>query len=511
MATSRSIAKGGLEAHTSPSAVGETHSIESSSAPARASGSPKVAHLAENLSAWFLVALLAWAQFPLGSNRPWAWSLLAVLVALNWLLWLPAAIADSESAMRAFRRIQVPALAMLAVLLWAYLQAVTWTPDAWHNAIWSVGSGIGGLRTSGSISMNRFSTVTEVMKLLTYLSAFWIAYVCARRHELARRLFVAIFVIGVAYAVYGLVLHFANTSQIQIFQDVPSAYGSDVVGGFVSKNSFATYDGISLMVGISFLLEMARQSIVTTRGSRTLSRSALQFMLGRGAAAVMGVLLLIAALMASDSRAGIAAMVVGLAILFSLTPASARTGAASWLYWGAAPIAALVIFLFLVEGGNVAERFASLFDSGAPREIRPVLWSAAERMIWDHPMLGVGLGAFRDAYNLYADEFFPFVVDRAHNDFLEFAAGLGLPAAITWWSAMALILVQCVRGAIARRRRQMYAIAGASSLGLVAFHSIFDFSLQMPAVSLLVAITLGVGFAQAFGTDRVQGTPASAI
>jgi len=34
----------------------------------------------------FLVVLVAWAPFPIGSNHPWSWTLLAIAVALNWAL-----------------------------------------------------------------------------------------------------------------------------------------------------------------------------------------------------------------------------------------------------------------------------------------------------------------------------------------------------------------------------------------------------------------------------------------
>jgi O-antigen ligase len=487
------------EVDTTDGSARAGYAAELSHAPRRGT----LVNVSEVLTAWFMIALLAWAQFPLGSNRPWAWSLLAALVAVNWVIWLPAAIADPESTLRALRKVRIPAAATVIVLLWALVQTATWTPSGWHNSIWAVGSEIPGLHLRGSISMNRYSTFTEIMKLATYLAAFWLAYVCARRADLARQLFIAIFVIGVGYAIYGLALHFVDTSQFQILEGTRSAYGSDVSGGFVSKNSFATFDGIILMVGLSLLLDSARQSIITTRGSRTMARSALQFALGPGAVAIVGVLLLTAALMASNSRAGILAMIIGLLALFSLfVITTARTATVSWLYTGGAALVLVLAFLFLIEGSNVAERFASLFETGAPREWRPIIWSSAERAIFDHPLQGVGLGAFRDSYNLYADEFVPYVVDRVHNDYLEFALGLGIPAALMWWGAMALVLLRCVQGALERRRRQIYAIAASSSFALVAFHSFFDFSLQMPAVSLLFSAIFGIGFAQSFATRR---------
>jgi O-antigen ligase len=107
------------------------------------------------------------------------------------------------------------------------------------------------------------------------------------------------------------------------------------------------------------------------------------------------------------------------------------------------------------------------------------------------------------AYPLYADQMFPYVMDRAHNDYLEFAAGLGLPAAIAWWSALGWCAFVCARALFIRRRNRIYAVAALGATAIVAFHSMFDFSLQMPAIALTYAVILGLGMAQSFPTRDV--------
>jgi O-antigen ligase len=97
-------------------------------------------------------------------------------------------------------------------------------------------------------------------------------------------------------------------------------------------------------------------------------------------------------------------------------------------------------------------------------------------------------------------------MDKAHNDILEFAAGFGLPAAFLWWGLLAWLVVICGRGVIVRRRYRMLPALGLAATILVAIHSIFDFSLQMPAVALTYAVILGIGVAQAFPTTKqMQG------
>jgi O-antigen ligase len=167
---------------------------------------------------------------------------------------------------------------------------------------------------------------------------------------------------------------------------------------------------------------------------------------------------------------------------------------------GTAAVVALLPLLFLVifNGETLNERVSLLLDSGTTDAVRLTLWAAAEHMIADAPWLGLGLGTFQDAYPLYATQVLPFVMDKAHCDYLEFAAGIGLPAAIAWWLAIMWLVVVCLRGVRSRHRDRLYPLIGIAATILVAVHSSVDFSLQLPAVALLYATLLGLGVAQAF-------------
>jgi len=154
--------------------------------------------------------------------------------------------------------------------------------------------------------------------------------------------------------------------------------------------------------------------------------------------------------------------------------------------------------LLAVNGDRLATRFADLFASGGADAERLALWEAARRMIADSPWLGLGLGTFQTAYPLYAQHPFPLVMDKALNDYLELAAGLGLPAAIALWSAIALFALRCARAVFVRHRNRQFAILGVGATVLVAVHSAADMSLQIPAVAATFAAILGLGVAQSF-------------
>jgi O-antigen ligase len=59
-------------------------------------------------------------------------------------------------------------------------------------------------------------------------------------------------------------------------------------------------------------------------------------------------------------------------------------------------------------------------------QARRVAWKAGQRMIETHPIVGVGLGNFRDLSASYEDPD-EIVISIAHNTYIELAAELGIP------------------------------------------------------------------------------------
>ena len=386
---------------------------------------------------------------------------------------------------------------MLIVIFWIWFQSVNIPLASWQNPLWSALPLYVGDPRYRSISIAPFITRTELMKLATYIAAGWLAAAISIRHSSARTIFVAIFTIGVGYSIYGLTLSALGTSQVALLEGELSQYGRDVSGGFVAKNSFATFTGLTLLVGFSLFSQVAQKYVVGHRGWRTYLRTSLQAVLGRGAPWFVGSLVMLAALIGSDSRAGLISALIGILTAYVLAVViPARRKRQKWPLIGGLTIAGTIVLFFSLSGYNLQSRFENLIETGGAEELRPTMWSAAMLGIERQPLTGAGLGTYKEVYPIYADRFLPFIVDRAHNDYLEFTLGVGIPAAIIWLLALLSITLKCAIGAVRRRHRQIYASTAAAASILVGVHSIFDFSLQMPAVSLLYSALLGVGIAQ---------------
>jgi O-antigen ligase len=323
----------------------------------------------------------------------------------------------------------------------------------------------------------------------------------ARRAERAAIFLGALVSIGAFYGAYTLGLGLAETSQYQLLY--PSvAYGTGfITGPFVLHNSFATFMGLLALCSLAKLFSQGSETIMVGRGSRQFFLTLVQFVFGRGAWIIVAVLLIVTMLIVSASRAGTLAALVGLIALLILSSMIAgKRSTTRWAYAGILAIGLITIVLFLVNGDTLQARFNQLVEAGEIDEIRQALWASAQHMIGDAPWLGLGLGTFENAYPMYADQVYLFVMDKVHNDYLELAAGWGLPAAIAWISTMGWCALLCVRGVFVRRRYRIYPLVAAGATVLIAFHSAFDFSLQIPAVALTYAVILGLGLAQAFPT-----------
>jgi len=455
----------------------------------------------QNLCFWQLVAILCWAPFPLGSNRDWSWSLLTLLVSLSWIPWALWAWPAPEACWRNLKRLRVPLCLAGLTLAWATIQALPIVPSGWVHPIWPITGGLLQHPIAGTISLNPWRTLSQVTKLTTYIAFAWMVFTLTRNVDRARQLLNAIIVIGAAYAAYAFALSLVGIEQFSLFYSPPLGLPY-LSGPLVLHNSFSTFEGLASLASLARLVELASEKLLVSKGLRRWALTTLQFLFGSGVPVVLATILTISALVASASRGGFfstCVAIVAIAILF--LSRLKRDMRQRWLLIGVTCLALMMIGLIWISGETLNNRIVDLIDAGNADEIRLALWAAARRMITDAPLLGLGLGTFQDAYPMYATKLFPFIMDKAHCDYLEFAAGIGLPAAICWWGAMVWCTAQMVRGLFARRKDRIYPLVGIGSTILVAVHSSVDFSLQIPAVSVTYAALLGVGLAQSYSSQ----------
>jgi O-antigen ligase len=213
----------------------------------------------------------------------------------------------------------------------------------------------------------------------------------------------------------------------------------------------------------------------------------------------MMVICLLATFM-TGSRAGVSVSLVGFVVAvvgFLYRDLVGRRGV--FIAVGAGCGLALLTLYFLA--GNVVAR---LYKDGLIDHTRLSLYRSTLRMIADRAWFGTGLGTFASAFPAYrSDEISMYgIYDRAHSTLFELAAEAGLPLAgivVIGW----MIAFGALAHGVRTRRRDRIIPAAALSVGLLAvFHSLVDFSLQIPGFAIVVFGLLGVGVAQSFSSPE---------
>ncbi len=165
-----------------------------------------------------------------------------------------------------------------------------------------------------------------------------------------------------------------------------------------------------------------------------------------------------------------------------------------------ASAAIVVIVMSLWIGYEpLVKRFGSIKEGASEYSVvtRAEYWRASWRMFLDHPVFGVGLGAFPAIYPSYGRSSAKYErLEQAHNDYLQLLTDAGLAGAmIGLW-----FLVEIVRVARAQwrkletfRSRDRAALIGgyAAVFGLLV-HSFTDFNLQIAANALLFLLVVAL-------------------
>lgn len=448
---------------------------------------------------WALIALVALAPLPLASNRPLPAALFSLAAGLLLALWAAALLTGRARLAVSPRKIVWPLTLFGAVALWIFLQAMP-LPGAWGDPVWREAAAALGEPLSASISVNPQATLSGLMRLLAYGAVFWLTLQLARDPERARSAMTAAAVIGAAYALYGIAVYAAGNGWVTIYRKW--AYHEALTSTFVNRNSYATFAGLGLLCAVAWLVSGIRHLIALERPLRRKVALVAEAIFAQSFARTIAVLLLLAALLLTGSRAGVAASLIGLFVLLLAMTRGSTLRPMQVLVAGGV-VGGIALTALALGGDLLVDRLAETGRDASAID-RELTYSATMDAISTAPWTGTGYGTYREVFAAWRPEALSsgFYWDKAHNDYLENALELGLPAMLALNLAIALLAAEALRGLWRRRRDRTAPALGVAATALVGVHAFFDFSLQMPAVSALYAFIMGLAVAQAFPQAR---------
>ena len=309
---------------------------------------------------------------------------------------------------------------------------------------------------------------------ILYGALFFLIVNNLNRRESATAVAVVLIAVGLGeslFAFYQYTTHYAKVWQV--FK--PPAYALRGSGTYVNPNNFAGFTEMVLPLALAYTV-MGR------------FKATARVLLGYSA------LVMMAGLVVSQSRGGLAAMGVALAVFCVVLLFQPD-------YWrrGALALAALALagVVLMQQFGAVENRFAGgLFEGDG----RVLYWTAAARVFYDHLWWGAGPGSFRYLYPISASIYAQANPLNAHNDYLTTLCEWGLAGLGIVMAALGLLFAGVLRiwpyvrrgaGDLGAKDSSRAAFVLGASLGLlsIAIHSLVDFNLQIPA-NVVTAITL---------------------
>ena len=341
-----------------------------------------------------------------------------------------------------------------------------------------------------TLSVNAHATQAATLNLVCYGLVFLLAFhVCIHRRR--QPALVAVLIgVGCLEAAYGIIQYL--TGWQYIFTIAKRLHTSDATGTYINRNHFAGLLEMVLpfvLAGILFRWPAAdtprRPRWVQVLASPATSHSLRD---------IIVFAIVCVALIFSRSRMGIAAAVVGVAVVVTITLFENRRRVAVSLIL--LVLALPACYAIWIGVAPVLQRFEAGLPVGLERYRLPV-WRDTLALIHDYPLLGAGLGTYQWATVPYQSSLFDLRYVYGHNDYLQFAAEIGVPATVLLFGSLWILAVKVARRAMVleRTRDKVLAAGCAGAMVSLLTHSVTDFNLQVPANALLFAWIAGTAAA----------------
>lgn len=459
-----------------------------------------------NLTFYGLLALVAWAPLPLGSNRTWAWTILVVGSCLLAMVWLAGYLLGRVAPTEAFRRARWALSAGTLWLAYVGLQFIA-LPAEWiqslsplaYEAHASAANALGlAIGTSLTISVDPHATRDFWFKTLAYGCVFSLTLLLVNTRQRLELLLKTLVISGTLQALYASIM---VMSGLEYGFFIKKAVNQGIATGtFVNRNHLAGYLNLCLAVGLGLMISKLGGETVHTWRQRL--RSIVRLLLGEKTRLRIYLIVMVIALVLTRSRMGNTAFFASTLIVGAIGLMLMRNAPRSTLFFLASIVALDVLIVGTWFGvDQVAKRIqqtevTSNTDNPLPTEDRDEVGRLASHYAKDYWLTGSGGGTFYVVFPTYSNRSIVGFYDHAHNDYLQLLTETGV---IGLSLCSLIVLLAAMQALLALRRRNNPLMRGTAfgvtlAICWLAFHSTVDFNMQIPANALTMTVILALAW-----------------
>jgi len=338
---------------------------------------------------------------------------------------------------------------------------------------------------SARLTLDLSASITAWLKSLAYVLLFMLTLLLVDSRQRLKTLAYVLVLSGLGQAVYGSLA-------------LAVAGGGVASGSFVNRNHYAAYLVLCLAVGIGLLIASMGRSASAVSWRQQLRRIGVLLLSAKAPLRIFLAIMVIA-LVLTHSRMGNTAFFASLLI----------TGTLALMLFKDTPrpvvvlIASLIVIDIIIIGSwvgleRVTERIA---QTTLEQEARDEYGMHSLQLWQDYPLFGAGAGSYYSVYPRYreGDTEEGFLVDHAHNDYLEFLAEYGI---LGMMFPAGVVIIALGNAIFAQRRRRSQLARGcgfAVTMAITAMliHATVEFNLQIPAYAATFMVILATAWCAA--------------